>query len=141
MKRNKPDASRERQFERAALRAAFVSLFAFAFERRKSREDYKKQMLADGLGIDKSAISRWFSGAYPNWQIDSIADIADELGIEIQVCARERATGATITPHGVAEAPQEARPSPVSIGPKPVFLMIQVGGQSKSMPVVVPSAA
>jgi len=136
MKKDKTQISYERKFERGALRAAFVSLFSFAIDRRKAREPYPLQALADGLQIDKSAVSRWFSGNYPNWQIDTIADIADELGIEIRVSAHERATGKIITPHGIADSPQRIVSAPVSMGPAPIILMMQMGNK-QSTPISV----
>ena len=90
---------RAKNFRRGMLRSAFVSLFWVVIASKREREKYKLQSLADALGIDKSVTSKWFISE-PNWQIDTIADIADALDVELQIQATERSTGIVYSPYG-----------------------------------------
>jgi transcriptional regulator with XRE-family HTH domain len=84
------------------LRSAFVSLFSVVIEERRNRVGFVLQSLADALGIDKSSISRWFRGAtHPNWTIDTIADIAHALDLELEIRATDRLTGVVYASHGI----------------------------------------
>jgi hypothetical protein len=74
-------------YDRMMLRSAFVSLFWAALQDQKQ----PLKFLAKELKVDKSAVSRWFSSAPPNWQIDTVSDIARVLDLEITVTARSRA--------------------------------------------------
>lgn len=94
------DPERMRDYRRGALRSAFVSLFWSVIQDKKQKQLYKLQALADTLGIHKSTVSRWFSPDMPNWEVDTIADIADALGLEIQVIAKDRETGILYSPSG-----------------------------------------
>ena len=89
------------------LRSSFVSLFWQAMQ----AAGHKLQFLADALRVDKSAVSRWFSSNPPNWTIDTIADIANALDLEIMITARQRsAPQTTITSSGIQVMTTE-RPS------------------------------
>ncbi|MFM9862464.1 MAG: helix-turn-helix domain-containing protein [Micropepsaceae bacterium] len=85
-------ARRLRDYDRGMLRSAFVSLFWSVVSERRRRGDFTLQALAKKIGRDKSAMSRWFSGT-PNWTLDTIADLAGALDLELRVEARERTTG------------------------------------------------
>jgi hypothetical protein len=85
-KKRKFGTDRLGDYDRLMLRSAFVSLFWSALQDRSR----KLKFLAKELRIDKSAISRWFSSSPPNWQIDTISDIARVLDLEITVTARPR---------------------------------------------------
>jgi hypothetical protein len=90
-----------REFLRERLRSDFVSMFWSAIEQRKLRGEFKMQQLADALGRDKSVVSKWFSNEPSNWQLDTIADIADALDLEIAVTAKERHSHTLHTPYGM----------------------------------------
>ena len=81
------------------LRSAFVSLFWVVFCARKRRTGYTLQALADAAGKDKSEISRGLGGQ-PNWTLNTVADIAHALDLDIRIEARERQTGTVFTPAG-----------------------------------------
>ncbi len=88
-----------KDYDRGMLRAAIASLFwAVISDRRK--QGYKLKELADTLGCDKSQVSRWFSKDPPNWQVDTIADIAAALGLELHIEAIDRKTGQKFTASG-----------------------------------------
>jgi transcriptional regulator with XRE-family HTH domain len=82
------------------LRAAFVSLFWSIISDLKEHKGLKLRKLADDIGVDKSSVSRWFSGNDPNWQLDTIADLANALNVEITVQATDRETQVAYTPQG-----------------------------------------
>lgn len=97
-----PRPDRLRRFDRGMLRSAFVSVFWAAIMWRRNRGPYKLQTLADGLGVHKSVVSRWFRGAIqPNWTVDTIADIAHELDLDLEVIAADRQTGEVFTSSGI----------------------------------------
>jgi transcriptional regulator with XRE-family HTH domain len=77
------------EYERGMLRSAFVSLFWNAMKAK----GISRQQLANKIGVNKSAPSRWFSEDRPNWRIDTIADISNALGIELEITAIDRETG------------------------------------------------
>jgi hypothetical protein len=89
-----------RDYDRQMLRSAFVTTFWSAImDRKKKPEGFKLQNLADRLQIGKSGVSRWFSGNAPNWRIDTIADIADALDLDVQVVMRNRIDGKIYNSH------------------------------------------
>jgi|LNAP01.1.fsa_nt_gb hypothetical protein len=94
----------DREYDRSMLRSELVSLFwAVVTERKKAPGGYTLQQLADSLGINKSQVSRWFNGL-PNWEANTIADIASALGVDLQVVARDRHDGRLYTPVGARSA-------------------------------------
>jgi hypothetical protein len=97
---------RLQEYDRHMLRSALVSLFWGVISERKRRSKFTFQQLADRVGTNKSVVSRWFSKPHPNWRIDTIADIAGALDIEIYIEARDRATGAVYTPQGIQTSPR-----------------------------------
>jgi|SRR6185312_8677823 len=88
-----------RLYDRQMTRSAFQSLFWVIFSARKRQEKLTKKALADKLGINKSFVTRAFDEP-PNWQIDTISDISDALGVDLVIEARDRATGVIYTPSG-----------------------------------------
>lgn len=99
MKRSDPKF--RRIYERSALRAAFRSLFwAVITERRKQPNGFKLSDLAKAIATSKHEVSRWFNGD-PNWTVNTIANLADALDIDLEIMARDRMTGAVYTPTGV----------------------------------------
>jgi transcriptional regulator with XRE-family HTH domain len=93
----KTDPAFLRAFDRQMLRAKFQSLFWNVISARKKKEKYTLQQLADALGVNKSAVSRGFSEPQ-NWTIDKLSDIADALGVELIIEARDKAGDVIYTP-------------------------------------------
>lgn len=81
------------------LRAKFQSLFWAVFLEKKKKSGLKLTELADTLGVNKSYVSRSFSKP-PNWQIDKIADFADALDLDLEICAVDKVSGEVFTPQG-----------------------------------------
>lgn len=107
MKRTEADF---REYDRTRIKTGLFSLFwAIISDRRKSGR-YTMKEFAETVGRDKSAVSRWFSDP-PNWRLETAADIASALGVDIEFRARDRATGRIFTPSGplpMATAPPSA---------------------------------
>ena len=99
-------SNEKRVYERQMLRSAFQSLFWNVILTRKREDGFNFKALADRLGINKSYISRSFSSP-PNWQIDKLADMADALGVDLIVEARDREN-----PRVVYSASGVRRPDP-----------------------------
>lgn len=87
-------------YDREMLRSAFVSIFWAIITYKKEHGGFALKTLADKIGINKSAPTRWFSGQRPNWTADTIADIASALGVDVDIKARDRETGIVFTSHG-----------------------------------------
>jgi transcriptional regulator with XRE-family HTH domain len=85
-----------KDYDRSMLRSAFVSLFWNVMKAKK----ISQQQLADEIGVHKSAPSRWFSGERPNWEVNTIADIASVLGLDVEVRAVDRSTGVVYSAYG-----------------------------------------
>jgi transcriptional regulator with XRE-family HTH domain len=81
------------------LKSAFVSLFWSVISDRKKKGGSMKD-LACKLEINKSSISRWFSGKNPNWELSTVADIADALDLDLRIEAVDRSTGHVFTCFG-----------------------------------------
>lgn len=81
-----------REYEREMLRSAFASVLWNVIS-HKRRDGMTLKALADKLRVHKSAVSRWFSGASPNWEINTIADIASAIDVELRLTAIDRQTG------------------------------------------------
>lgn len=109
-----------REFRRQMLRSSFQSLFWAVLVARKRRSKFTLKALADKLGINKSYVTRSFSSP-PNWQIDKMSDMADALGVDLVIEARDRATGEIFTPHGrVGRGETSSRADLVPTKGKPV---------------------
>jgi hypothetical protein len=103
-------------YDRLMLRSAFVSLFWAALQDKGRQLKY----LAKELRIDKSAISRWFSSNPPNWQVDTISDIARVLDLEIKIVATPRdGSGKIYTPSGVQETKEPMSKDAFTENPNP----------------------
>jgi transcriptional regulator with XRE-family HTH domain len=95
----KTDDTHMREYRRQMLRGEFRSLFWVMFSERKRSKRFTLQAFADKLGIGKSSLSRGFNEPQ-NWTIDKMADMADALGVELVVEARDVQSGAIYTPIG-----------------------------------------
>ena len=105
-KRNATEA-KQRAYDHMMLRKAFSSLMWNVFVWKRDRNpSYTKQMLATELGVNKSAPSRWFSSS-PNWTLNTIADLAWALDVEIEISAREKNSGTVFMPSGLVESEQK----------------------------------
>lgn len=91
--------SYERKYKRLMLRSSFQSLFWSILLDRKKKSNLNMSQLGERLGVNKSYLSRSFSSP-PNWQIDKISDLADALGVEIHITARDHQTGEIFSPVG-----------------------------------------
>jgi transcriptional regulator with XRE-family HTH domain len=98
-KRKSSKVDRIRAFERGMLRSEVMSLFWAVISDRRERMGFKLQSLADTLGIDKSGVSRWFSSR-PNWRLNTVADIAYALNLELRITAIDCETGTVFSPSG-----------------------------------------
>jgi transcriptional regulator with XRE-family HTH domain len=135
-----------RNFDRGMLRSAFASLFCAVISDRRKREGYKLKHLSDALGCDKSHVSRWFSNEPPNWQVDTIADVAGALGLDLRIAAQDRQTGQIYTPAGPQRAAQvQTKPqtSTITSAPDthPVFLIAKAGSVVRVQPSAPESEA
>jgi hypothetical protein len=90
-------------YDREMLRSAFVSLFWSIISRKNQYGGFSLKILADKIGVHKSAPSRWFSGGHPNWTINTISDIANALDLDIEIRGHDRKTGETYAPYGLVE--------------------------------------
>lgn len=96
----KSDGDFDREYDRGMLRSELVSLFwAVIAERKKESGGFALKQLADALGVDKSQVSRWFNGL-PNWEANTMADIAGALDVDLQFIARDRRDGRVYTAAG-----------------------------------------
>ena len=94
-------ATYEETFRRGVLRSAFHSLFwGVIVNRKRSNSGLKMKDIADKLGVNKSFVSRSFSNP-PNWRIETLADFADALDLDLIIEAKDRKTGRIFTPAGV----------------------------------------
>src|SRR5690348_12711470 len=91
------------KFARQMNRAAFASLLWSVISFRRKSGPLTIQAIADGLGTHKSVVSRWFSNDLPNWELDTVSDLAEFLNVEIDVIARDRASDVIFTSAGVRE--------------------------------------
>ncbi len=135
-KHNKQDIDRLRAYDRGMLRSTFASLFWAVISDRKKYGKLKLQDIADQLGIDKSVVSRWFN-TQPNWQIDTIADLAHVLNVEIEVSARDRQREAVVfTPHGTSKVPARGpHEAGVMTGTSSNVFSVQISNPGSSWPV------
>jgi hypothetical protein len=119
-KEQKGAVDRLRQYDRTMLRGQFVSLFWGVICARKEAGELTLAAIAHALGVGKSVVSKWFGTRdRPNWQSDTIADIAYVLNLEIEVTARDRQTGVVYSAAGILHTASETSPVPVT--DMPVF--------------------
>lgn len=81
-----------KEYQREMLRSAIASLFWSVISKKKKTGGSMKE-IAEKLAINKSVVSRWFSGRSPNWEINTIADISDALDLDLRIVAVDRKTG------------------------------------------------
>lgn len=101
---DKLSAEERRDYKRGALRFAIVSAFWGVIQHRKTQSGFTLQQLADKVGTNKSTVSRWFSAALPNWEIDTMADIADALEVELEIRVNDKKSGRVYSPTGLVVA-------------------------------------
>lgn len=99
MKKSK-SAEPRREYDREIFRSSVVSLFSNLIAIRRKQVGFTFTALAEKLGINKSAPSRWFAGDKPNWEANTMADIANALGVELEIYARDIKTGQRFAPYG-----------------------------------------
>ena len=99
MSTNFKDPQEQREFRSHMLRSSIVSAFWCVISTRRE-SGLKLVDVAEKLGINKSAISRWFSGSTPNWSLSTISDLANALDVEVEIVLRDRKTGEVFTPTG-----------------------------------------
>lgn len=84
----------QRDYDRHMFRSTLVTLcWNVITEKKRAPGGFKLQTLANALGVHKSTVSRWFSSSLPNWEADTLADIANALNVDIEVNAIDRASG------------------------------------------------
>ena len=88
----KNDPKFVRAYERGMLRSAFASVIWGALALRKKTEALTFKEFAKRVGASKHEVSRWFNGD-PNWTINTIANIAHALDLELRIEAFDRKTG------------------------------------------------
>lgn len=94
----KPSEETLREYHRSMYRSQLMSLFwSIIMDRKKT--GFTLQRLADALRVNKGQVSRWFNGL-PNWEANTVSDIAGALNVDIQITARDRATGRTYSATG-----------------------------------------
>jgi hypothetical protein len=81
-----------RDYDREMLRSSVVTMFYGALQRKKER-GYTAQKMADTLGVHKSCVSRWFSGALPNWELNTVSDLAFAMNLDLHFSACDRDSG------------------------------------------------
>jgi hypothetical protein len=124
---------RLRAYSEEMLRASYASLFwAIITERRKKAGGFTLQSLADELNIDKSGVSRWFAGDAPNWELNTVADIADALGVDLQPpVAIDRQTGVVYTASGIQSGSRAATDATSTEGPASTKIVSSAGGRAR----------
>jgi hypothetical protein len=95
----KTDDKHMREYRRQMLRGEFRSLFWAIYSERKRKNKLTLQAFADRLGIGRSSLSRGFNEPQ-NWTIDKMGDMADALGFDLIVEARDRESQAVFVPSG-----------------------------------------
>jgi transcriptional regulator with XRE-family HTH domain len=112
MNSRKSDPNFIRAYDRGMLRSAFVSLFWGIIIERKKRLGFTLQALAKLLKTNKAEVSRWFNGD-PNWTINTIANLANALDVDLQIQAIDRTTGMVFTPAGPLQASVSSQASTI----------------------------
>jgi transcriptional regulator with XRE-family HTH domain len=87
------------EYDRDLLRSAFEGVFWSVVEKRRAA-GMTFQDIADAAGRDKTTVSKWFNDDQKNWTIETLADIAGALDVELVIRARERKDGTMHTPSG-----------------------------------------
>ena len=69
-------------------------------EKKRAPRGFTMKELAERLSVDKAQVSRWFN-ELPNWEANTVADIASVLEVDLEVIARDRQSGKVYSPAGV----------------------------------------
>ena len=85
-------------FKAAMLRTALSSAFEGVLKNKRRHGSLTLQSVAEAMGKNKSEISRWFSRNPPNWQISTIAALADCLNVSVDFRLVDQETGEIFTP-------------------------------------------
>lgn len=117
------------EFDRDRLRSDLFSLFWAVISDRKKRGKYTLKEVAIATKRDKSAVSRWFASP-PNWQLNTVADIASALDLDLEFRARERSTGRVYCGSGLVKS-KELKQAPAT----------PVSGSQPLRPIVIGMAA
>jgi transcriptional regulator with XRE-family HTH domain len=96
----KSDPKFLRTYDRAMFRSAARSLFWGIFAERRKETGITFESLAKAAGSTKHEVSRWFNGD-PNWTLNTMANIANALNVDLKLEAIDRATGKAFTASGV----------------------------------------
>lgn len=128
----KSAAKFERELNRAAVRSAVASVFAAVITERKRAGGFTFVQLANRLGVGKAVVSRWFSRD-TNWEINTIADIADALDIDLNITATDRNNGTTFAPSGKVLATRTFSGTLGAGGSSPTSTSATTGGQLRTI--------
>jgi transcriptional regulator with XRE-family HTH domain len=105
------DPKFDKSYGRATLRSAFHSLFWAVLKEKRKNGSFTFKELAKQLGTNKAEVSRWFNGD-PNWTINTIANLAQTLDVQIKIQAIDHTTGVIFSPAGpVVQIPKQAQSS------------------------------
>jgi len=104
-------------YDREMLRSAFASLFWVVITYRKEHGGFSLKALADRIGVNKSEPSRWFSGPRPNWTLNTVADLAGALGVDLEIRARDSSVGVIFAPYGTVETHVQSASPIIGEGP------------------------
>ena len=94
---------RLRAYDRALFSESISSLFWGVIRERRKHGKFTNQSIADAAGVDKAKLSRDFSGAR-NLTTHTIVNYASALGVDLEIRARDRETGAIFTSRGIEAA-------------------------------------
>lgn len=130
MFKKRDSAALRAEYDREILRSAFSSMF-WAVISDKKKSGLSLTSLAASLGVHKSAVSRWFSGTSPNWEINTISDIANALDVEIKITAIDRQTGAVFTSSGAAASQASASIQRIETSGRPGTIAAPISRGSK----------
>lgn len=92
-----------KEYDREMLRAGVFSVFWSVIRDRKTQnQKFRFSELAAALGVGKSVVSKWFTDPdRQNCELNTVSDIAHELGIELQIEAVDKKNGKRYGPHGL----------------------------------------
>jgi transcriptional regulator with XRE-family HTH domain len=90
-----------RQYDEQMFSSSIVGLFWNILSHR----GMTLTQLAELVGVNKSQTSRWFNDEKPNFESNSMVAIADALGVDLELYARDRKTGRRFAPYGIEHAP------------------------------------
>jgi hypothetical protein len=83
------------------FRSSVVSLFWNLLAHRKRESGFTLSDLASKVGVHKSSPSRWFGDSQPNFEANTMVDIANALDVDLEIYARDRKTGQRWAAYGL----------------------------------------